>query len=388
MTKSKTASILVLFFFALILITDFHYKIISRLDIETFKLTLPTKFLVGVFLGYYIIAKKLLDKKDLIYLALFGVVILLGVTLQNQRYSNQELYIIAQYLFGIIVFMFFFKSQNKLDLSKLEKALPLLIWLNFGCILMAIAFDLQIFRTYTGTRFGYNGFLKSTSTASFFYMFSTLYLLIKKDKKKQTKSLLLITLLSALLVGSKTLFAFVTIVLIFYLLRHIEQMQSYMSTTFFYITSAVILMILGVYLFIPLISFNNTLYEVLINDGVISALFSYRDEHIANALSQMTTNYDISNYLFGGLSEVKRLTEVAGIDIFLTFGVTGAIVFFILFFKNLTYSKNPILKIFLTVIFCFIMLRGNFFYFPSVIYLALAIFTLTVNRDYNQTQST
>ena len=384
MISTKKASIAVAVFFALIIITDFHYKIIARFEIEMVKLTLPIKLLIGVFLGYYMIAKKLLDKKDLIYLGLFGVVILLGLAFQNQWHFNEELYIIAQYVFGIMVFLFFFKSRSNLDLSTLEKTLQLLLWLNFGCIVLAMVFDLQIFRTYTGIRFGYNGLLKSTSTASYFYMFSVLYLLVKKDKNKHSKWLLLITILSALLVGSKTLFAFVAIVFMVYVLRYINQRQQYVSSTIFYIISAAILMVLGLYLFVPLISLNKTLHEVLIYDGVVSAFFSHRDEHVVNALSDMMTNYDVSNYLFGGLSEITRLTEVAVVDMFLAFGAVGTVVFFILFFKNLPSINDVILKIVIIVIFCFIMLRGNFFYFPSVIYLALAIFTLTLNHDRNQ----
>lgn len=214
-----------------------------------------------------------------------------------------------------------------------------------------------------------------------------LYLLVKKDKNKQLNLLLLIALLSAFLVGSKTLYAFIAIVFIVYLLRYINQKQRYVNSTIFYLISAVILIVLGLYLFIPLISLNKTLHKVLINDGVVSVFFSYRNKHVVNAFFEVTTNYDLSNYLFGGLSKVTRLTEVAVVDVFLNFGAIGTVVFFVLFFKNMPHINNPILKTFLIVIFCLIMLRGNFFYFPSVIYLALAIFTLTLNHDYNQKHS-
>jgi len=386
MTSSRKISILITVFFVLIIISDFHYKIISTYGIVGTKLTLPIKLLIGVFLSCYLILKKLLDNKKLIYLSLFGLVIFVRLISQNEWHFEREIYIIGQYVFGVIVFLFFSNSYHHLDFRALEKFLYLIVLLNFVCIILALIFDLQLFKTYF-SRFGYNGILKSTSTASYFYMFTVLYLLVKKDKNKQLNLLLLIALLSAFLVGSKTLYAFIAIVFIVYLLRYINQKQRYVNSTIFYLISAVILIVLGLYLFIPLISLNKTLHKVLINDSVVSAFFSYRNKHVVNAFFEVTTNYDLSNYLFGGLSKVTRLTEVAVVDVFLNFGAIGAVVFFVLFFKNMPHINNPILKTFLIVIFCLIMLRGNFFYFPSVIYLALAIFTLTLNHDRNQKHS-
>ena len=386
MTSSRKTSILITVFFLLIIISDFHYKIISTYGIVGTKLTLPIKLLIGAFLSCYLILKKLLDNKKLIYLSLFGLVIFVRLISQNEWHFEREIYIIGQYVFGVIVFLFFFNSYHHLDFRALEKFLYLIVLLNFVCIILALIFDLQLFKTYF-SRFGYNGILKSTSTASYFYMFTVLYLLIKKDKNKQLNLLLLIALLSAFLVGSKTLYAFIAIVFIVYLLRYINQKQRYVNSTIFYLISAVILIVLGLYLFIPLISLNKTLHKVLINDGVVSVFFSYRNKHVVNAFFEVTTNYDLSNYLFGGLSKVTRLTEVAVVDVFLNFGAIGTVVFFVLFFKNMPHINNPILKTFLIVIFCLIMLRGNFFYFPSVIYLALAIFTLTLNHDRNQKHS-
>jgi len=386
MTSSRKTSILITVFFVLIIISDFHYKIISTYGIVGTKLTLPIKLLIGAFLSCYLILKKLLDNKKLIYLSLFGLVIFVRLISQNEWHFEREIYIIGQYVFGVIVFLFFSNSYHHLDFRALEKFLYLIVLLNFVCIILALIFDLQLFKTYF-SRFGYNGILKSTSTASYFYMFTVLYLLVKKDKNKQLNLLLLIALLSAFLVGSKTLYAFIAIVFIVYLLRYINQKQRYVNSTIFYLISAVILIVLGLYLFIPLISLNKTLHKVLINDGVVSVFFSYRNKHVVNAFFEVTTNYDLSNYLFGGLSKVTRLTEVAVVDVFLNFGAIGTVVFFVLFFKNMPHINNPILKTFLIVIFCLIMLRGNFFYFPSVIYLALAIFTLTLNHDYNQKHS-
>jgi len=386
MTSSRKTSILITVFFVLIIISDFHYKIISTYGIVGTKLTLPIKLLIGAFLSCYLILKKLLDNKKLIYLSLFGLVIFVRLISQNEWHFEREIYIIGQYVFGVIVFLFFSNSYHHLDFRALEKFLYLIVLLNFVCIILALIFDLQLFKTYF-SRFGYNGILKSTSTASYFYMFTVLYLLIKKDKNKQLNLLLLIALLSAFLVGSKTLYAFIAIVFIVYLLRYINQKQRYVNSTIFYLISAVILIVLGLYLFIPLISLNKTLHKVLINDGVVSVFFSYRNKHVVNAFFEVTTNYDLSNYLFGGLSKVTRLTEVAVVDVFLNFGAIGTVVFFVLFFKNMPHINNPILKTFLIVIFCLIMLRGNFFYFPSVIYLALAIFTLTLNHDRNQKHS-
>jgi len=386
MTSSRKTSILITVFFVLIIISDFHYKIISTYGIVGTKLTLPIKLLIGAFLSCYLILKKLLDNKKLIYLSLFGLVIFVRLISQNEWHFEREIYIIGQYVFGVIVFLFFSNSYHHLDFRALEKFLYLIVLLNFVCIILALIFDLQLFKTYF-SRFGYNGILKSTSTASYFYMFTVLYLLVKKDKNKQLNLLLLIALLSAFLVGSKTLYAFIAIVFIVYLLRYINQKQRYVNSTIFYLISAVILIVLGLYLFIPLISLNKTLHKVLINDGVVSVFFSYRNKHVVNAFFEVTTNYDLSNYLFGGLSKVTRLTEVAVVDVFLNFGAIGTVVFFVLFFKNMPHINNPILKTFLIVIFCLIMLRGNFFYFPSVIYLALAIFTLTLNHDRNQKHS-
>ena len=383
MINNKNVSILIAVFFGLIIMTDFHYKVSVRLGYETFKLTLPTKLLVGTSLAYCIIKQKLLDKKDLVCLSLFAIVILLGITIQNQWDLSEYLYIIGQYIFSIILFLFFFKNHSNLGWGIFDKTLSAILLINFFCIIIAILFDFQIFRTYQGIRFGYNGIFKSTSTASYFYMFILLYHLMKKDNSKRSRWLLFITIFSSLIVGSKTLFAFVTIVLLIHLLRDLVQKQNYFSSISFYILSTIIVLALSSYFIIPLISLNKALQQVLIDDGVVSAILSYRDEHVINALSYLIKNYDLSNYFFGGLSMVNRLTEVAIIDMFLSFGIIGTIIFLTLFFKNLPRINSTILITFFTLIFCIIMLRGNFFYFPSVIYISITIFTSIINYTQN-----
>jgi hypothetical protein len=212
-------------------------------------------------------------------------------------------------------------------------------------------------------------------------MFAFIFYLINKQTIKKYIMLTLITV-SSLMVGSKTLYFFLLASLIYYVFVVLKQRfrinKPYLFTVIFGVLLA--LVFFTVKFILPL---NQSLYILYQDEGFITLFFSLRDKLALDAIDIVHNRFVLINYLFGGMAFVPKTTEIAILDLLLTFGVVGASIF--LYFLRLNFPKwNKLnLKFLLTIILISVMLRGNFFYFPSVIYLSLAIFAMILTKSNN-----
>ncbi|MDA8874188.1 hypothetical protein N9H78_00775 [Winogradskyella sp.] len=380
MKNKKAYSILVAIFFLLVIITDFHYKYLLFYGVNQMKLTFIAKLIVGITL----IAIMLLNtkpKREIIYLISFlGICCMISLWSLNSLGIDSSIYVMSQYFFGVVVMLFFLSDQILLNTNYLQKIVESIICINIICIILGYVFDIHVFQTYYGKRFGYSGIFKSTATASYFYMFCLGFLLVKKHKTKITYLFIVTTIVSAFLIGSKTLYAFVIFCLAIILIKKIGKRQNIIPIKAFYMFSTLLTIVICLITFIPLISLNEILRVVLEEDGIITAFFSYRDQHVMNAYANISEDYNNVNFLFGGLGYINRLTEIAIVDAFLTFGLIGTIIYVKLITINLPKITHNTTKLIMLVIAGLIFLRGNFFYYPSAMYISLAIFAITLNE--------
>ena len=365
-------------FFLLVLISDFYYKYYTLDSKGGLRLTLYVKIAIGVTFFIFIARNKFYKKINAILF--FG---LLAISLLSflQLCHNNTILIVesyGRYYFGIIVLFFFINEKVSIDQVFFKRFLSCIIIINFIFIIFGYLNNLQIFRTYYGSRFGFNGIFKSTSVASYFYIFSICYYTLKK-KSTFDIFVLVLTVVSAIFVGSKSIYGFIIYALVVKVLLLVYKKQSFISGKTFFIGSS-ILIISSILLFLKqIMNLHSTLREVMENDGVLSAVFSYRDVHFRNTLIDVNNNFELGNFIYGGLSCVRRYTEISIVDLFITFGLVGLIIYILLLYLNIPKIKDRYTIFLLLGILGIIFLRGNFFYFPSVIFMSILIFANILN---------
>lgn len=378
----KIISITVSVFFLLILITDLHYKYIIREAIDVPKFTLILKIIIGIILTVFVIFINPVQKYFKSYLCIAALIICVSISNYFSYNSgasiNQAVYIQVQYLFGLVVILFFLSNFTIIDFSYFKRVLEVLIFLNFLFIFIGYYTDYNMFRTYV-TRFGYNGVFKSTSEASYFYVFAFIFYLISSQSVKRYILLTLISV-SSIMVGSKTLYFFMLAAFVFHVFLALKQ-NFRLKNSFLFSLSIGTLIVTGFFTMKFVLPLNQKLYLLYQEEGFITLFFSLRDKLALHALEIVQNQFGLINYFFGGLAYVPKITEIAIIDLFLTFGAVGTAMF--LYFLKLNFPKlrNFNLKILGSIVLASIVLRGNFFYFPSVIYLSLAIFAMILKES-------
>jgi len=383
MEKEKLLSILLSLYFVLVVVTDFYYKYSVVNNIDLFRYSFLLKLIIGISLvSFSCFSLKLVDyKKTCVIFFLLVLCSIISIINIDERVRYSVLYIQGQYFFGIIVSFFFFKFYKKIVYKYLETTLEVILWINLVLIVVGSFYGTPLFKTYIhGTRFGYSGLFKSTSVATYFYMFGFILFFLKR-KSKYNYLLLLNVIMALLFIGSKSSYLFLFLVTLFLIGKAILNTNRIKKLKLFFGFFVTISIVIAVVIFKVIISLNPVLKEVFETHGVVTAFFSYRDHLVTDVLLIVKEKYKLMNYLFGGIEHVPRLTEVAIIDLLITFGVVGGGLFGYIFVHNFPKIKKLEMKFMLCIIGLIIMLRGDFFYFPSVVYMALAIFALIVKAE-------
>lgn len=382
----KTVSLLLAVFFLLIIISDFHFKCLRTYNLGYPKFTYITKVGIAISLIIVIIIFTKHSKHLKTYLTVFGLTIscLVSILLSYELFVNREavIYIQAQYFFGLIVMFFFFNYYKLLNIRYLMGVIEFLIVINFILIVAGYALDLDIFKTYYN-RFGYNGLFKSTSETSYFYVMTFILYVIKKRVLKENIMIVLI-ICSSLLVGSKTIYLFLTLVGLYYLNHYLVARKTIKNLMSFYLFFALILTLIGIGFYKILLPMNSVLYKVFVENGIVTTFFSFRNVLAEDAFNLVKTNFNVLNYLFGGIGYIPKTVELALIDMFLTFGILGSILFIWFLILNLPKINDKHARFLMALVAIVIILRGNFFYYPSVLYISIAIFVVilaSINKN-------
>jgi hypothetical protein len=369
-------------FLLLVVITDFNYKLGRFLNLNTYRATLVLKaIMILTFLGLLI--KKMLLEKTIIKSFFFLAILLLLNFLANYSLNLTEdafykvTYLQIQFLFGLLVLIFFNQFYKSIKPEPVIYIISVLVVINFLLIVIGQLFDLTIFKTYV-TRFGFNGCFKNTSIASYFYMF--VIILFHSRKRKYAYTLLVVSIISALFVGSKSLYFFLYLYGIYVAYTNIfKSFQKKKAKTYkaiFIVLATVLFFVLSLFVFMN----NETMSRVYSEYGFITAFFSYRDHLFMSAYEEIIVNWGGLNYLIGGMGIISKTVEIDTIDLLLNYGILGFFVYIYVFLKNIfSYMNRNLLYIFIPIV-ASILLRGNFLYYPSVIYVSILIFVI-INKN-------
>lgn len=371
--------------FILVLVGDFYYKYF-RFCCNSNVFILPViKSIIGLALSSMMLYYRKLNISTSIGMLILILVLFTSLFFVPTDQMMETLVLKLKFLFGIIVLVFFFTNFQSIDFGTIKNYVFWFAALNFICITAGFSLDIYYFETYSGNRFGYNGLFKSTSTATYFYIFSITFLFLKQNKTIKDTIWLLVLIVSALFVGSKTSYMFVFLASIIYFSNLIFKTQNILSpklflglTTF----SSLLLSFLGLRWYL----LNNNLFSVVVaENGFWTAFFSQRDIHFQQALTKIKTDYGFKDIMMGGPYHVDRLTEFAAADLFISLGLVGGFIFLYVVVINFPRTKNLLFKLFVAIIGLIILFRGNFLYYPSVIYLSILIFTMALNEANNKT---
>tara|TARA_B100001093_G_scaffold190460_1_gene183018 strand:+ start:3006 stop:4163 length:1158 start_codon:yes stop_codon:yes gene_type:complete len=377
MIERKHSTYFITFFFYLVITTDFIYKY-SRFYLGQEVGFLPyIKSIIALIILSALFLLKSMTRKDIwcCFLLVFSSIIHLILT--QEADSLKTIILFAKYAFGVIVMVFFFKNYHILSKDVLGKTIVSITILNFCCIFIGYCFEVYVFETYPGDRFGYNGFFKSTSTATYFYMFVITYAIVKA-KNVFSNSLVIISIFSSLFVGSKSLYAFIFFISFILITRYVASKLAFISRKFLYLTSLVFGIVLAFSSIKLYFNLSTVFNKIVKEQGFVTAFFSFRNLAIENLLPQLIEKYQFTDLLFGGVYKVGILTEMALVDLFLTFGFIGSIIYFYFLSYNFPKIDRPFIQFVLGFVVLIIVLRGNFLYYPSVIFISSVIFSLTV----------
>ncbi|MGJ8591427.1 MAG: hypothetical protein ACSHXF_02695 [Aquaticitalea sp.] len=266
-------------------------------------------------------------------------------------------------LFPVLHFSFHY-SKHQEFLRLFYWVMKIFVSVNLLVILTGIVFDIEVFHTYQYGRSGYNGLLLSQGLTPYVYMSATVLFWDKKDYVMLT-----LVMIASILSGIKGVYLgeFILVALLLYFSKSISNTNKLR----FGIVSLVVFILVTTIIFT-----TSKFQQVIEEDGILSAIFSYRTDNLMEIIE--TSPKDSYNYFIGVIGlETVRL-EMQLIDILMFFGILGFLVF--IYFMHAVYidivkSKNS--KAFFIAALSLSLLSGNLFYIPmSILLFFLTLFCL------------
>lgn len=288
-----------------------------------------------------------------IILILFGVFCLGQFYLLNS-FSVDSILVFFRYLFPLLLFNFYNTFRKSGNRSLYLKLFETIIVVNSLLIIIGFLFSLKLFETYNFSRFGYNGLIYASATGSYLYLVALFYFASEQSKEKKISIKLILIVISCCLIGTKSIYISLVVLLFYFVFK----MKSNFKIPLLLFLS------LGTIFFAYFLIFKSqTFSNITANNGLATAVLSYRNEIFTkNMLPFITNEWSLSNYLFGGFSSFELRSQMGFIDLFFMFGAIGFLFYARSYFKlYLTFKLNVLSKLFLVLLIFMIFISGNFY---------------------------
>lgn len=359
-------------FVSLTLVFDFFDKIEIFYLVDFLKFNRFLKAAVLFYALFFMVVQFKYVISRLKYL-LFTIIVISIIFILKYGFWSQYIDEFARYGFflfflPIIHFAFTFSRSQQLP-QMLYRLFQVFILLNTMAVLVGFIFDIEAFSTYQYGRFGYNGFLLSQGLTPYVYMCASAMFWVKRDYK-----MLLLVVGLSIISGVKGVYLGQFALLVFFV---------FWSNQFNKKTKAKILMLGGLVSIGALIFVFSTptFREVINNDGVWSAIFSYRLDNLYELIQDAEPKS--YNVFIGVLGIETTRIEMQLIDVLLFFGITGAVVYtyFLFHFYNDIITK-PTTKALFAAMILLSLFSGNLLYIPlASVLMALSIVCLELVDD-------
>ncbi|MGJ5642990.1 hypothetical protein [Formosa sp. S-31] len=355
--KGKVSLYIIPLLLCIMYVLESYYKVVFFYSGKTTDLLQITKGIVFVGFLAYILKRQ---AKTLWLTSILFLTFAIGQWALPSIMLKPALIAFIKLIFPLILLIFFsvFELSNKQKVV-FFKVFEYIIVFNSVLILVGFLFNVKVFNTYIGSRFGYNGFFLTSATGSYVYSIVLIYLLARYKHTVFKKPTNLIIILSIILIGTKVLYIFLTSFFFVYLWCYSKINRNVL------IGSTLGLGLLGLYVFFYKYGIFN---EIRQRDGLLSSLMSFRNDLLLEqTIPFIKGNWNVINYLFGGVSDLSTKSQIEFFDIFYFFGILGGILYFYIFFKTFLVFKTEIqISVLLVVLFILILLAGNFFSYTSV----------------------
>ena len=303
--------------------------------------------------------------KVLFFFYLLHLIGLLFLKNESSLFLNvkSNLLYFSKYTFIFIIIDLFNNYCN--TKSAINKVIGLLFKiLNFNFVLICIGLiaNISYLKTYKyPSRFGFDGLFQMNSHASYVYIFASIFVFYEAIKHKTYSRNLIIIILSSMLVGTKAIYLFYTLLSI-YLFIHFRLWKSFIT----FATLSCSFLYLFRESFFVFITEKAPLFMALNNDfGLFTALTSTRNILFEETFSKIVNHnyWGFVNLFFGGSYFNEIRTEFGFIDLYLFWGGIGGVCFLIYYYNNLFkyFTKNTFLKFSLFSLIVVVALGGNFF---------------------------
>lgn len=322
---------------------------------------------------------------------IFAVLLLLGSFLIGQFFLSlsfkeldfaENFSTLFKYLFPFIFYLLAIDviSSDKYPVMLL-KYYKIIISINSLIIVLGTIFSITFLKTYKGIhRFGYDGLIFAQNEASFIFIFAITTVYYRRFYLGIKEKFFWIVLLPSLIVATKAVYVFIILLFFFHIIKRVPLKR---------------ILAFGISIFVlGYILFSTTINDIFINSyqvfmyelnrgGLLHALLSGRDAFIKDKLEPLIfEHWSFPNIIFGGQDVVAHYIEMGLFDLFLFFGLFGAIIyvfFFYSLFKLIQFKKD--FKIFFGLsLLAIVATAGHFF--ESGIAGIHFIFLLLINRKY------
>ena len=196
-------------------------------------------------------------------------------------------------------------------------------------------FEIQVFRTYflNEIRVGYKGIYSNSGQTSIYFILMLMYYahqLIFKLFNKWNLIKFFIVALFSLLIGTKTIFFFLPLFLVYYLVF----LKGYKKKYTFIGVLLISLLYISNYRALNDKVFGQVsyFYQIYLESGFLSSFTSYRNDLFLDIVKNNVAHF--VNYLIGGVDFSVKRSEMAFIDLWLFFGPIG-LYLYLYFYKVL-----------------------------------------------------
>lgn len=378
--------------FLLFVLSDFISKVGAFYYNSLIHTSQITKGLFQVFALGFIIKNS--HFKDLFLYVGIGLLLLfhcLGLLFLDSEFSflsnlKSNAHILNWYLF-VFLLVIAFRSYERTITSDFSESIYFLrlcfvgyFYANFIATIIGFLIDFELFSSYPySERFGYNGLMRNVTHASYIIIIYIIYFYYQHKQLASKRNLfhLLSALCFVFLLATKAAILFLLIFTTFIV---------YKKNKFVF---AGLLLIMGVMPFILKDYFMNQmlpkhfspLAQVYHNQGMLAMLTSLRTEQFAELfLPYVSENWVFANYLFGGFDISLRKIEFELVDLWLTFGLLGVLLYLFMFFKyafSIVWIKKHLLVL---LLFFIVFLAGSFFSSVPVITVFFVFYLLSRER--------
>lgn len=371
------------YYILIILISEFITKVLIQVESDVYFFSTVLKLLFGIYFLFHIYYNKLWSHQLFKYVVLILVSFIIGqvfISLRNgvqlQDFYN-NIFTLSTYVYlPLFVININSTTINEIIIKNIF-IVKIIALINVPIIIFGLAVPLEIFKSYPGSaRFGFNGLIGFSSSASFFYiaLLIILYCDYYYNKSLKNKGLLILQAVISIMVGTKTIWFFLILLFIIHFCVLISKKYRYISQVL--LASAV-----GVYFLfkeaiqkftVSLFSFGEEYYQEY---GFVTVITSTRDLFLKKVWVYYLENFTLNKFFFGGINVIKIRVEFEFINMFIFFGLIGTVIYLSMILKIFYQENQSLMK---TLIFVILMvtcaLSGGFFYntlSASLLYITL-----------------